>query len=129
MTKGDLLFERGASFLEELSHRAAAEGGFAAKLAEPLAEDAVFLRKLKPTLVMARLRGEAPTNGHVEAAPAEPPPAPAPKPKNEEKEKKEKKEKKPGSGPNAIVVAAAAFAVGVFIAKVVDWRGHAHPRF
>jgi hypothetical protein len=25
-------------------------------------------------------------------------------------------------------VLGAAFAVGVVLAKVVDWRGHAHPR-
>jgi hypothetical protein len=130
MTKADLIVERGASFLEELAQRAAAEGGFAAKLAEPLAEDAVFLRKLKPTLVMARLRGEPPTDGHVEQAATvetpvavKPPPPPAPKPKPE------KKRKKSGGGPNAIVVAAAAFAAGIVIAKFVDWRGHAHPRF
>lgn len=122
MTKADLIVERGASFLEELSHRAAAEGGFAAKLAEPLAEDAVFLRRLKPTLVLARLKGQAPDNGQVEPAPAHPEPLPPPKPKA-------KKEKKPGSGPSPVVVAAAAFAAGVVIAKFLDWRGHAHPRF
>jgi hypothetical protein len=32
-------------------------------------------------------------------------------------------------GPNPIVVVAAAFAAGIFIAKVIDWRSHAHPRF
>src|SRR6266545_1923662 len=65
MTKADLIVERGAALLEDLSRKMAAEGGFAAKLAEPLAEDAVFLRKLKPSLVAARLRGEAPTDGQV----------------------------------------------------------------
>jgi hypothetical protein len=120
MTKADLIVERGASLLEELSQRAASEGGFAAKLAEPLAEDAVFLRRMKPSLVLARLRGQARSNGHVEDAPTVHLPPPPPKPK---------KEKKPGGGPNPIVVAAAAFAVGVFVAKFVDWRGHAHPRF
>jgi hypothetical protein len=120
MTKADLFVERSADFLADLSRKAAAEGGLAARLAQPLAEDAVFLRKLKPTLVMARLRGEAPTDGHVDIEPAEPPPAvsePAPAPK-----------KKGSGGPNALVVAAAAFAIGVLVAKVVDWRGHAHPR-
>ena len=56
MTKADTFVERGAVFLERLSRKAAAEGGFVAKLAEPLADDAGFLRKLKPTLVLARLR-------------------------------------------------------------------------
>ena len=120
MTKADLLFERGASFLEELSHKAAAEGGFVAKLAEPLADDAAFLRKIKPTLVMARLRGEPATNGNVASAPTMETPRPEFEPP--------KKEKKSGSGPNPIVVAAAAFAVGVVLAKWIDWRGHAHPR-
>jgi hypothetical protein len=121
MTKADLFVERSADFLADLSRKAAAEGGLAARLAQPLAEDAVFLRKLKPTLVMARLRGEAPTDGHVDIAPAEPQasaPEPDPAPK-----------KKSSGGPNVLVVAAAAFAIGVLVAKVVDWRGHAHPRF
>jgi hypothetical protein len=41
MSKGDLLVERGAAGLEDLSRKAAAKGGFAAKLADELAEDAV----------------------------------------------------------------------------------------
>ena len=123
MTKADQLFERGAVLLEELSHKAASEGGFVAKLAEPLADDAVFLRKMKPTLVLARLRGEPPPsdqNGGVSMQP--PPPAP------EAPMQKEKNKKKTG-GPNPVAIAAAAFAVGVVVAKLVDWRGHAHPRF
>jgi hypothetical protein len=31
-------------------------------------------------------------------------------------------------GPNPFVVAGAAFAVGSVLAKLIDWRGHAHPR-
>jgi hypothetical protein len=39
------------------------------------------------------------------------------------------KQKKPaGKGPNPLLIAAAAFAVGIVAAKLVDWRGHAHPR-
>jgi hypothetical protein len=118
MTKADLFVERGADFLEDLSRKVAAEGGFAAKLAEPLAEDAVFLRKLKPTLVLARIKGEAPQDGHVQAAPR---PAPAPKPKKEKKQGS-------GGGPSPIAVIGAALVAGILIAKFVDWRGHAHPR-
>ena len=33
-----------------------------------------------------------------------------------------------GSGPNPFLVAGAAFAVGSVLAKLIDWRGHAHPR-
>ena len=32
------------------------------------------------------------------------------------------------SGPDPLVVAAAAAVVGVLLAKVIDWRAHAHPR-
>jgi hypothetical protein len=125
MSKADLFVERGASFLEELAHKAAAEGGFVAKLAEPLADDAAFLRKMTPTLVMARLRGEPPQNGNVATAPTMeiPVPQPEPKPKKEKPPKK-----KSGGGPNPLVVAAGAFVAGVFLAKFIDWRGHAHPR-
>jgi hypothetical protein len=35
---------------------------------------------------------------------------------------------KPSRGPNPFLVAGAAFAVGSVLAKVIDWRGHAHPR-
>ena len=31
-------------------------------------------------------------------------------------------------GPNPAVVVLAAFAAGYLFAKVIDWRGHAHPR-
>jgi len=126
VSKADLLFERGASLLEELSQKAAAEGGLVAKAAEPLADDAAFLRKMKPTLILARLRGEAPQNGNVASAPTMETPLqqPEPQPKTEKPTKK----KSSGGGPNPIVVAAGAFVAGVFLAKFIDWRGHAHPR-
>src|SRR5438067_13027864 len=102
MTKADLLVERGAAFLEELAQKAAAEGGMAAKLAEPLAEDAGFLRKLKPSLVAARLKGaEAPNDEDTRMT--TPPAAPTPTRGNEEKRSK-------GSGgPNPLLVAVGAF--------------------
>ena len=31
-------------------------------------------------------------------------------------------------GPNPFAVAGVAFAVGTVVAKLIDWRGHAHPR-
>src|ERR671936_2276732 len=62
VSKGDQLVERSADRLEELSHQAAAKGGVGAKIAQPLAEDAAFLRKLKPSLIKARARGETPTD-------------------------------------------------------------------
>lgn len=83
--------------------------------AEPLAEDADFLRKLKPSLIVARAKGEAPT-----AMPAgsvgltTPLPAPLPKEK--------------GEGLNPLLVVGAALVAGIVVAKLIDWRGHAHPR-
>jgi hypothetical protein len=29
---------------------------------------------------------------------------------------------------NPVALVGAAFAAGVLLAKVLDWRGHAHPR-
>jgi hypothetical protein len=31
-------------------------------------------------------------------------------------------------GSNPFAVAGAAFALGALLAKIVDWRGHAHPK-
>jgi hypothetical protein len=117
MTKADQLVDRAAARLQEIADRAAAEGGVAAKLAQPLADDAAFLRKLKPSLIIARAKGEAPTNqkpvqGAV--APAGPQLGKRPKPG--------------GGGPNPFLVVGIAFAAGILLAKVIDWRGHAHPR-
>jgi hypothetical protein len=116
MTKGDAVMERGASKLQRLANRAAAKGGPAAKLAEPLAEDAGLLRRMKPSLIVARMKGEAPTNlepGQDVVAPTAP--------------QLEKRPRKRG-GPNPFLVLGAAFVIGVAAAKLIDWRGHAHPR-
>jgi hypothetical protein len=119
MTKADLLVERGASRLQELAQRAAQRGdGIGEWLAEELTEDAAFLRKLKPSLIAARARGERP------ASPPTPPPPQASRPDKPEKEKK----KRNGGGASPLLIVGAAFATGILIAKVVDWRGHAHPR-
>jgi hypothetical protein len=112
--RGDALVDRSADRLRGLSESAARRGGVARKLARPLAEDAVFVRKLKPSLIRARARGAAPTGG----APHDVvPPLPA-------------EENKSGSdgGPNPFAVIGGAAATGFVLAKVVDWRGHAHPR-
>ena len=117
MDRGDALVERGANALRDLSRDMAARGGLSAKLADELAEDAVFLRKLKPSLILARARGEAPTDQEPETevrAPMGPQIGKRPKP--------------PGSGPNPFAVVGGALVLGVVLAKVIDWRGHAHPR-
>jgi hypothetical protein len=115
---GDAVLDKGADRLQELADRAAAHGGPAAKLAEPLAEDAVLLRRMKPSLVKARLRGEAPTDLKPGSGAAVAPAGP---------QLGNRPSKKRG-GPNPFVVIGVAFAVGIVLAKALDWRGHAHPR-
>lgn len=127
MSKGDLMVEKGAARLEELSRKAAAKGGFVANLADELADDAAFLRKLKPSLIKARAQGKAPIN----RAPQEPPQAPsAPRDSASRppKRRRPKRRRKAGGGPNPFLVAGVALAAGIALAKVIDWRGHAHPR-
>src|SRR4051794_30060118 len=58
MTAGDTLVDRGADRLEELSDKAEASGGMKAKLVDELRDDSAFLRKLKPGLMVQRLRGD-----------------------------------------------------------------------
>src|SRR5687768_5183589 len=73
--KGDAIVESGARKLDELSRKAAARGGLAGKLADELADDASFLRKLKPSLIVARAKGDAPKDaepGTPVRAPARP---------------------------------------------------------
>jgi hypothetical protein len=113
--KGDRAVETGADKLEDLSGKAAAKGGLAGKLANELADDAAFLRKLKPSLMARRAKGELPKDaepGTGAAAPSGP---------------QHGKQKRRG-GPSPFVVAGAAFGVGSLLAKLIDWRGHAHPR-
>jgi hypothetical protein len=117
---GDRIVEKGADRLDSLAAKAEADGGVKAKLSDELREDAAFLRKLKPSLMVARAKGEAPKDQPPGSAP---PPAPSrpqlgarPKPKGE------------GGGPNQFVVVGVALAAGIFLAKWIDWRGHAHPR-
>ena len=116
-TKADQAVERGADKLEKLAERTAAEDGVKAKVSDELAGDAEFLRKLKPSLMVKRAKGEAPTNekpGERRRAPAGPQLGGRPQPKRK--------------GPSPWAVLGGAMVGGYFLAKVVDWRGHAHPR-
>jgi hypothetical protein len=95
------------------------QGGIKDKLARELADDADFLRKLKPELIKKRVKGEAPTDAKPTA------------PGGPQLGGRTKRKKKAGSGggPNPFVVVGAALVVGVALAKWLDWRGHAHPRW
>src|SRR3989442_3868219 len=117
MTMADEKVERVADKLQQLANRMAGEGGLKAKLAEPLAEDADLIRKMKPSLIKARAKGDAPTNqqpGKPTLAPSSPQLGSRPKPKN-------------GGGPNPWLVVGVALAAGIVLAKWIDWRGHAQP--
>jgi hypothetical protein len=106
------------------SEQLAGQGGIKDKLAAELADDAEFLRKLKPGLIKKRAKGEAPTDQaptEAQTAPSGPQLGGRPKPK--------KKDGGSGGGPNPFVVIGAALVVGVALAKWLDWRGHAHPRW
>ena len=120
MTKADHAVERGAQRLQQLAGRAAARGdGVGEWLAEELTNDAAFLRKLKPSLIKARARGK----------PAkDPPPPSAPSGPQLSESKPKKKRRRGRKAPPPIVIVGAALAAGVILAKVIDWRGHAHTR-
>lgn len=118
MNKADQLLDQAADRLQEFANEVAGEGGLRAKIAEPLAEDAELLRRMKPSLIRARIKGESPTN----LPPAQGTVAPTGPPLGE-------RAKPPGEGgPNPFLVIGVAFAAGIVLAKLIDWRGHAHPR-
>jgi hypothetical protein len=119
MTKGDDRIEQGARKLDELADRAAAEGGLKGKLSDELADDAAFLRKLKPSLIAARVRGELPTDAPPGGDRPRSPSGPQLGPRSTGGKSR---------GPNPFAVVGAAAAAGVLVAKIIDWRGHAHPR-
>jgi hypothetical protein len=117
-TRLDETLDTAADRLQTFVQRSRREGGLKAKLGEAFEGDPAFLRKLKPSLIAARARGERPgADGHRSSAaqPVEPePPRVSPSRK--------------GGGPSPWLVLGAAFAVGVLTARVIDWRSHAHPR-
>jgi hypothetical protein len=112
-TKADQVVDKAADQLQEIADKAAAEGGVAAKFAQPLADDAEFLRKLKPSLIKARAKGRAPkhqkpSHGTVGPTGAKP--------------------KRPGSGrPSPFLFIGLAFAAGIVFAKIIDWKNDASP--
>jgi hypothetical protein len=118
--KGDGAIQSGADKLEQLSGKAAAKGGVAGKLAGELADDASFLRKLKPSLIVKRAKGELPKDAEPGSGTPGRPVAPS--------GPQHGRSGGATGGPNPFVVASAAFGVGSLLAKLIDWRGHAHPR-
>jgi hypothetical protein len=119
-TKADHAVESAADKLDTFVKNAQASGGVKAKVGQALADDPAFLRKLKPSLIAARAKGEAPTDepaGGARTAPSGPQ-LDRPKPP---------KAKRQG-GPSPFLVIAGALALGYVLAKAIDWRAHAHPR-
>ena len=102
-----------ADKLQQKADEFASQGGVKAKLAQPLADDAEFLRKLKPSLIKARAKGRAPkhqkpSHGTVGPTGAKP--------------------KRRGSGgPSPFLFIGLAFAAGIVLAKIIDWKNDASP--
>jgi hypothetical protein len=120
MTKADQTVEMAADKLEAFVRRARAAGGVKAKAAQALADDPEFLRKLKPSLIAARAKGRAPhpsgSGGPPQTA-ADPTPASTRRPSGARR------------GPSPWLVLGVSLAAGYAVAKIIDWRSHAHPRF
>jgi len=116
------------------SRELAGQGGLKDRLADELAEDADLLRKLKPALIKQRAKGNAPTDDEpteVRSAPSGPQlgQRPEPAPEQTPKPKPGPKPSGGGGGPSPFVVIGLALEAGVVLAKWLDWRGHAHPRW
>jgi hypothetical protein len=121
MTKADQTVDSAADKLESLVRDAQKSGGIKAKVGEKLADDPDFVRKLKPSLIVARAKGETPPEDAAGTA------TPIPR-RSARPELERPKRPKGGGGPSPWVVIGVAFAAGYVLAKVIDWRGHAHPR-
>ena len=120
MTKGDQAVETAADKLERIVQEAQRSGGAKAKAAQAFQDDPDFLRKLKPSLIAARAKGEAPTD--------EPPGSKATAPSGPQVARPKPPKAKRSGGPNPWLVLGVALAAGYMLAKAIDWRGHAHPR-
>lgn len=121
MKPADQKVDQAADKVQELANRMAGEGGAKSKLADPLAEDADLIRRMKPSLIKARIKGEAPTDqkpGETTVAPSAPQLGAAPATKKKER-----------GGVNPWIVVGVALAVGIVLARWIDWRGDAYPRY
>jgi hypothetical protein len=119
----DETVERLSARLAGLSAKARDRGGLVARAAPVLADDADFVRKLKPSLIKARAKGDNP--GDPSAGPS----AGVPGPAGRTVDSAPPNSKRPsGKGGNPLLLLAAAVAAGILLARVLDWSGHAHPR-
>jgi hypothetical protein len=119
LVRGDQLVDQAADSLRKFADRAAAQGGIAATLADELADDAAFLRRLKPSAIVARARGEAPKDlpaGTGTPSATSRPLAGATPNLN------------PGTGVNPLLIVGAAFILGIALAKLIDWRAYGDSR-
>lgn len=114
MTKADQAVDAAADKVATFVRDARNAGGIKGKLGDAFADDPEFIRKLKPSLMKARAKRQSPVERHAPSGPQVERPKP-PKAKR-------------GRGPNPWVIIGAALTVGYVAAKVIDWRGHAHPR-
>jgi hypothetical protein len=120
MTRGDAAVESAADKLDRFVRNARASGGVKGKVGDALSDDAEFLRKLKPSLIRARVKGEASTD--------EPPGGTRSAPSGPQLSRPKPPKSKRSGGPSPWLVVGAALAGGYVLAKLIDWRGHAHPR-
>ena len=119
MSALDSLAEKARAKSEQLR----GQGGIKDKLAAELADDAEFLPKLKPGLIKKRALGEMPTDqnpNEMRRAPSGPQLGRRPKAKRAQGS---------SGGPNPYLVIGVALVAGVALAKWLDWRGHAHPKW
>jgi hypothetical protein len=114
MNRADNAFERAAGKLDELAAETEEKGGVAAKLAPALADDADFLRTMEPSKVAQRVRGGRPSETAS---------------KSRHTPSTKGSRRSAGAGRlAALAPAGAAFALGVLVAKLIDWRSYAEPR-
>ena len=107
--KADHFVDKAADQVRAAGDRAASKGGLFGMLGDELAEDAAFLRNLKPSLIVARAKGQAPTDlPSGAAAPTLQLAGTGPT--------------ESGSGPSPLLIVGAAFAAGILLAVVIDWR-------
>jgi hypothetical protein len=119
VSKGDRAVETAAGKLETFVRDAQRRGGVKAKLGSAFADDPDFLRKLKPSLIRARAKGEAPTGEPAGTRPRAP--------SGPQVARSARVGSKRSGGINPWAVVGIALLAGYALAKTIDWRGHAHP--